>query len=252
MNLPTRMALALVLASPPAAQAAEPPRITASDADASLVAGLRDDLAAAQRDIETFFGQPFARAYEVQVFPGRKALDEAFARRWQVPQTECWIVAAGVGDGMLLLSPRVWKSEACEHDGSDGAHVREIVTHELVHVYHGQRNPSPEFEGQDDIGWFAEGLATLVSGQLARAHRGAALEAIASGQAPRSLARAWSGRYRYGVSGSLVEYVDRRWGRATVFRLLGATTQAQVLELLATSEPALLAGWAEDVSARRP
>ncbi len=62
----------------------------------------------------------------------------------------------------------------------------------------------------------------LASGQLAAEHKGAAREAIAAGKAPDHLANAWSGRWRYGLAGSLAGYVDRRWGRGTVVAMLAA------------------------------
>ena len=52
--------------------------------------------------------------------------------------------------------------------------VQALIAHELVHVYHGQRSPRPDFHGMDDVGWFVEGLAVLASGQLELHHRGRA------------------------------------------------------------------------------
>ena len=66
------------------------------------------------------------------------------------------------------------------------------------------------------MGWFVEGLAVYASEQRQRSHRNAARDAIAAGKAPKRLAEAWSGRYRYGVSGSVVEFVDRRDGQASM------------------------------------
>src|SRR5262249_4104940 len=149
----------------------------------------------------------------VEVFPHREQFDAYFKKRWQVPRTERWMVASGVHDKLTVLSPRVWKAEAVEHDPKDETHFRELIAHELVHVYHGQLNPTGDFDGMDDLGWFVEGLAVYVSGQLENAHRDAASQALAKGQAPVSLAKAWGGRYRYGVCGSMVRFVDERWGR---------------------------------------
>jgi Peptidase of plants and bacteria len=153
------------------------------------------------------------------------------------------MVAAGVADRLLILSPRVWKTEAVEHDPADAAHVREVVAHELVHVFHGQQNPIGDFEGMDDLGWFVEGLATYVSGQLSHEHRGAAAEAIQAGKGPVRLADAWSGRYRYGVCGSMVEFVDQRWGRETIANLLAVTKPEIALKLLGVTEAQFLEDW---------
>jgi hypothetical protein len=158
------------------------------------------------------------------------------------------MVATGVGDGMQVLSPRVWESAACEHDPADARHVAELLAHELVHVYHGQRNPSPDFVDVAGIDWFVEGLATFASGQLAHEHAGAARAALASGQGPRALAQAWSGRYRYGVAGSLVSFVDGELGRARLVELLGTTSAEELLGAIGMDEQELLEGWRASVA----
>lgn len=94
-----------------------------------------------------------------------------------------------------------------------------------------------------DIGWFTEGLATYISGQLEARHRGRAAEAIRSGQDPVRLADAWSGPFRYGVAGSMVAFIDEIWGRGTLADLLRTTSQAQLLAALAVSETELLDRW---------
>ena len=67
---------------------------------------------------------------------------------------------------------------------------------------------------------------------------------MASGQAPAALADAWKGKYRYGVSGSLVGFVDAQRGRAAVVKMLQATSQAELLTAAGTSERELLDAWA--------
>src|SRR6185312_16481662 len=100
-----------------------------------------------------------------------------------------------------------------------------------------------DFDGMDDIGWFVEGLAVYVSGQLERSHRTDARDALRAGKAPDRLAGAWSGRYRYGVSGSMVEFVDQRHGREVVKRLLAVVTNEEALNRLDTTEDGFLAAW---------
>ncbi|WP_181394611.1 hypothetical protein, partial [Staphylococcus pseudintermedius] len=90
----------------------------------------------------------------------------------------CWMVASGVADGVRMLSPRAWKTEACEHDAGDARHVEQLLAHELVHVFHGQHNPSPAFLAVTGIVWFVEGLATLASGQLAAGEQLSARQAL--------------------------------------------------------------------------
>ena len=59
--------------------------------------------------------------------------------------------------------------------------AQDLITHELVHTYHGQHNPTRDFTGMDDLGWFVEGLATYASGQMAHSHAGDAKAALAAG-----------------------------------------------------------------------
>jgi hypothetical protein len=243
-------------ADPPTPSASDAPKtpwtIIASLADQGLVPVLDKCLRAGQQRIEKFFGHPFEKLFGVEVLPSRAKFDEYLKKRWQIPQTERWMVALGVADKMLILTPRVWNSEAVEHDPKDQTHLGELVAHELVHVYHGQNNPSGDFDGMDDLGWFVEGLAILVSGQLDHDHKDAARKAIAEGKAPTQLAKAWSGTYRYGVCGSMVRFVDIRYGRQMVWKLLRETKPEKVLDQLKLSEKEFLRSWQEFVTKDRP
>jgi hypothetical protein len=225
-------------------------RVIHAEQDKDVAASLKPHIQRGWQRVERYFGRPFKQAFEVEVFPDRGAFDEYFHKRWKVPKTEAWMVASGVADRLVILSPRVWKTQAAEHDPADVEHIREIVAHELVHVYHGQHSPRPDFDGMDEIGWFVEGLAVYVSGQLERSHRTAARDALKAGKAPTRLADAWSGRYRYGVSGSMVEFVDRRYGRDVVTRLLAVVTNEAAMKLLNTTEDKFLESWRAHVSAQ--
>src|SRR5262249_52283210 len=152
-----------------------------------------------------------------------------------VPEPQRWMVAMGISHQLNILAPSRWRIESDDHAGSP-EEVRDVIAHELVHVYHAQHNPSKDFDGVDDLDWLAEGDAVYTSGQLERSHAGMAQQAISDGRAPKTLGDAWKGRYRYGVAGSIVCYVDRRYGRKRLAQLLGATTQKQVLEELKTTE----------------
>ncbi len=222
--------------------------------DTSQVPIIAKAIASGRANAERFFGAPYRSSFVVRIYPSRASLTAHWAAAWGVPdlRTECWMVASGVASELAMLSPRAWDREACEHRAADTAGTRRILWHELVHVYHGQRNPRPNFDGMDDLGWFVEGLATLASGQLAAQQSGDARAAIAAGQAPARLAVAWSGRYRYGVSGSLVAWVDTTYGRARVNQLLSATTQDEALGMLQITEPLLLSRWRDWVLARQP
>lgn len=211
---------------------------------------LGESLTAGQKRIDHFFGQSFSKPFVVEVFPSRVKFDEYFTGRWKVPKTQSWMVASGVGDKLTMLSRDVWKTQASEHNPRDDAHFRELIAHELVHVYHGQHNPTLDFEGMDDLGWFVEGLAVYVSGQLEQSHRQAAYDAIRLGKAPTSLAQAWSGRYRYGVCGSMVRYIDQKMGRDKLIKLIAVTKPEQAMKILQTTEKEFLDGWLADVKER--
>jgi hypothetical protein len=198
---------------------------------------------AATADVERFFGAPFPSLFTVTVFSDRSTFDASFPPEWGIGKSECWMVATGVADGVRLLSPRVWKVQACEHDPEDELHLRRLLTHELVHVYHGQLNPSPDFLDVSGIDWFVEGLATFASGQLEDPALASAREALDEGAGPTTLANAWSGRYRYGVSGSLVAFVDHELGRARLNECLAVSSSEELLALLGMEEPHLLSAW---------
>lgn len=235
----------LATAPPPSASAqgaAETFHITAAGVPESTLAVIRADLVWAEERISDTLG-PFPDTVSVQIFAHREGFTAALQEAWGIPETACWMVGAADDHSLFLLSPGVWSTEACEHDPGDSEHRRLLVTHEAVHVHHGQVNPSEDVGLLEDIGWFVEGLATYVSGQLETSHAGRAAEALAEGNGPERLADAWSGPYRYGVAGSLVEYVDEQWGRETLRAALEVTTQDQLLALLGTTEAGFLAGW---------
>lgn len=236
----------------PTAASNTPWTVTASPADQELVPVLDKYLQAGQHRIEQFFGHPFEKSFGVEILPSRTKFDEYFKKRWQIPKTEGWMVAFGVADKMAILTPRVWKTQAVEHDPKDQTHLQELIAHELVHVYHGQHNPTGDFDGMDDLGWFVEGLAVLVSGQLDHDHKNAARKAFAEGKAPTHLAKAWSGTYRYGVCGSMVGFIDHRYGRQMLWKLLPETKPEKVLGNLNLSEKDFLRTWQEFVTKDHP
>lgn len=237
---------------PAGTASAEPFRLDVRALDDEVAPALEADLAEGRRLIEEYFGMPFREGVTVEVYPSRADFTAAFPPQWGMTETACWMVAAGVADRLILLSPRVWGEEACEHDPHDAQHVRDIVVHELVHVFHGQHNPTGDFTGAEEVGWFAEGLAVHVSGQLGHGHLAEPREAVEGGLAPERLADAWSGKYRYGVCGSLVAYLDQRFGRDAIRKMLAATHQDELLGIIGETESQLLAGWASFVLAAEP
>lgn len=214
---------------------------------------IRDVCTKAMGEIQVFFGSSYTRSVTVRVFPDRAALTAYWRSAWGVPdlKTECWQVASGTASLLAILSPRVWRTEACDHDPADSGATRLLIAHELVHVFHAWRNPRPEFDGMDEISWLVEGMATYASGQLDRIHAKDALMAVESGAGPDRLATAWSGKYRYGVAGSLVKYLDVTYGRGMLVDLLSVTSQKELLGKVGVSEEVLLNNWRAWVLARR-
>lgn len=211
--------------------------------DAAARSTLKDIIDGALNKVAAYFGSAFSDSLTITVVPNRHVFDEVLSAAWGPIQTQCWMVAAGVADFAVMIDPAVWADEACEHDGSDARHVSDIITHELTHSYHGQHNPTRDFTGMDDVGWFVEGLAVLVADQLHRDRLSDPREAVEKGAAPESLATAWSGKYRYGVSGSIVQYINETYGRDMIVSLLPETTQEGILSKLGMSEDALLTAW---------
>ena len=218
-------------------------RVLCPPSDEETMARIDPLLRDAVAKVERFFGASFASPFTVTVLPDRAAFDASLPPEWGLSKTECWMVASGVGDGVRLLSPRVWREEACEHDPGDELHLRGVLAHELVHVYHGQNNPSPDFVDVTGIDWFVEGLATLASGQLEDERLLSARDALERGGGPAALATAWSGRYRYGVCGSLVAFVERELGRERLSELLRAASDEELLELVGMDEEELIERW---------
>lgn len=210
-------------------------------------------LATGVQAVEQFFGHPFPRTFDVYVFPDRPALDKQWQQDWgdSTFQSACWMVASGVAHRLDILSPRVWAAEACEHKAADTLALRRLLHHELVHVFHGQHNPKPDFAGMDEMGWWVEGLAVYASGQLDSARLAGVHQLISKNATPQALQQFWSGKYKYGLCGSIAAWVDKTRGRATVIQLLACTDTAQALKLLQTDEATLLDGWLRFWSANR-
>jgi hypothetical protein len=218
-----------------------------SPEDADFEKPLRDFVAEGRSRIKDFFGAPIPKPFTVRLSPSRNAFTEFFKKKWGITESQCWWVAAGVADTFIMLSPRVWAKEACEHDAHDADHVKGIVMHELVHVFHAQHNA--KVEELEEIGWFVEGLAAYASGQLEGRHKGAARKAIETNAAPKKLAKAWSGPHRYGVSGSLVQYIDVTYGREMILKMLPVASQTDLLNMIKLTEPQLLDAWRKFVLA---
>ena len=222
---------------------------TAATLDFHAVAGdpyateVRDMATASAKQIQLFFGAPFPDPIHFQMVADRAAFDAALPPKLGMGATQCWMVGLGTADLMVLLSPDAWAKQACEHDPNDSQAIRQLIAHELIHVYHGQFNATRDFSGIEDLDWFIEGLAVFGSGQLTKDRLDRMQEAVSAGQLPTSLSSIWTGPNRYAFAGSLVRYVDQTWGRAATVRLLKVRSSAEALALLGTTEKSLLAGW---------
>lgn len=196
-------------------------------------------------EVTGFFNKEFNSEFKVYIFSDRDSLDAQWQKDWNMPgfKSQCWMVASGIGHRLDILSPRVWNSQACEHDTTDEEATRKLILHELVHVFHGQHNPSPTFENIDNIDWLLEGLAVYASGQLDEDRYDRARRSIQNGEVPAQLADIWKGADRYGFAGSIVQFIDRKYGRDMLTQLLGLTKAADVLEVLKTTEVELLESW---------
>ena len=237
--------------SAPRASAAEGLLDITAAADDPSAEAMRSIFAEAHDEVTAFWGEPFPEQVNVILAPDRATFDAAFPPDWGF-KSACWMVGAGVADLLLYLSPSAWAEEACEHDPNDARHVLDIAVHELAHVYHGQLNPTRDFSGAEEIGWFVEGLAVVVAGQLDRDRFSDPVAAIRDGAVPDRLQNAWSGRHRYAVAGSITDFIDKTYGRDVLYGLMSATTEADFLRRLNVTEQRLLDAWRAWVLRNQP
>lgn len=193
----------------------------------------------------TFFNAPFHEEFTLYIHPDRHSLDSTWQRQWNLPEfrSECWMVASGEAHRMDMLSPLRWDQEACEHVYQERDKTRQLIAHELIHVFHGQENASPDFSNVEGIDWLIEGLATYVSGQCDSLRLSEIKKAIKEHTIPDRLDLFWSGKMKYGLSGSLVMYIDHQYGRAKLKELLPLNKKMEVLAALKMTESELLKEW---------
>lgn len=195
--------------------------------------------------VKTFFSGMFSSEFGVFIHPDRHSLDSTWRKDWNMPafKSECWMVASGTATRLDMISPKRWTKEACEHDYKDQIKTQALITHELVHVYHGQANASPDFSNVTGIDWFVEGLATFASGQLDWGRIAEIKKAITDNRIPAGLDKFWTGNLRYGLSGSVVMYIDKQYGRVKLKELLKFNKNSDILSALNTTEEELLRNW---------
>ena len=195
--------------------------------------------------VNTFFNASYSQRFDIYIHPDRHSLDSAWQKDWKMPEfkSECWMVASGVAHKLDMISPVIWSKAACEHSYSDKTKTQQLIAHELVHVFHGQWNKSPDFSDTENIDWFVEGLATYASGQCDSIRITEVKKAITDQKIPTSLDNFWSGKLRYGLSGSVVMYIDHQYGRIKLKELLSFNKKTDILKSLNITEAELFNGW---------
>ncbi|HXD94077.1 MAG TPA: hypothetical protein VNX01_12760, partial [Bacteroidia bacterium] len=188
--------------------------------------------------VNNFFGATYNKSFDVIIHPNRHSLDSTWRKDWAMPdfKSECWMVASGIATKLDIISPITWDKEACEHIYSQTKKTQQLITHELVHVYHGQLNPSPDFSKVEGLDWFVEGLATFASGQCDLTRIVEIKNAISQNKIPDGLDNFWTGNLKYGLSGSVVMFIDKKYGRAKLKQLLPLTKKSDLLSVLKITE----------------
>jgi hypothetical protein len=153
------------------------------------------------------------------------------------------MVASGVALQLDMLTPAQWDAESCEHSYTDKVKTQQLITHELVHVYHGQKNVSPDFSDTEGIDWFVEGLATYASGQCDISRLQEVKNAVLNNSIPSNLDNFWKGKLKYGLSGSVILFIDETYGRAKLLELIPFNKKTEILAALNTSEQELIDKW---------
>ena len=222
--------------------------IRAVRADSSLVPFVRDAIRNGESVATTFFTVPPLQPFSISIYPDRATLTDRWRVAWQLPsfQPECWLIAAAWATELDLLSPRVWSRDACGHDAGNTTHLRNVLAHEVVHILHAQVGQHANFGNLLNAQWFTEGLAVYVSGMLDVDYAGAVQARLNAGFAPRTLAEVWNDQANYPLSGSIVRYIDRRYGRTALRDLLTARSTTTILTRLNVGEAELLTAWRGD------
>jgi len=221
-----------------------------AESDADDIHSYREFIDQGIESVREFFQDSWKGGFAVYIHPNRRSLDDAWRKKMPDFRSECWMIASGVSRRLDLLSMRAWNAEACEHDPADRTKTQRLIAHELFHVYHGQSNASPDFDDVAGLDWFIEGLATYASGQCDDGRIAEVKKGVRDGASPRSLDLFWTGKWRYGLSGSMVMFLDHRYGRDKLRELLKFNKRPELLASLKISEADLIAEWEDWV--KRP
>lgn len=199
--------------------------------------------------ITTFFSKEFKNDINVYLFLDRNKLDEHWQKDWNMPdfKSQCWMVGSGLESRLDLLSPIAWDEQSCEHDPTNLEEIKQLVYHELTHILHSDYNKSPKFDNINNIDWLVEGLGTYVSGQLNFKRIDRLKKHILELNETLQLSEFWKGEHRYALSGSIVAFIDKTYGRELLSNLLQYNNIDNVLEELNLTEEQLIANWKDDL-----
>ena len=219
--------------------------VRAARIDSVLVPLVRDAIRDGETLATIFFSAAPLAPFDIAIYPDRASLTEHWRVTWNAPafQAACWMIAAAWGTELNLLSPRVWSRDACGHDANNVTHIRNVLAHEVVHVLHAQLGQHPNLGSLLNAQWFTEGLAVYVSGMLDVDYAGTVQSRLSAGFAPSTLAEVWTDQANYPLSGSIVRYIDRQYGRHVLRELLTARSTTAILTRLGVSESQLLTAW---------
>ncbi|NOT09258.1 MAG: hypothetical protein HOP28_13765 [Gemmatimonadales bacterium] len=223
--------------------------VVAAGADAEWVPIVTQDASLGRALVSAFFGRPVAGSFAVRLFPDGPSW-EGYWRSlgaFGAGPVPCWVIGGASRGEVALLAPRTWNSLTCGHNGQDESYRRGVLAHEIVHLRHLRANPA-NLGVIVPLRWFFEGLAVFGGGQLGSGNRASVRNELAGGPIP-SLAGIMNGSEAYSVAGVLVEYLDRRIGRAALAALLTATTSEEVLARIGLTERELLDGFRQSVLA---
>jgi len=220
-------------------------RLYYTPADQKMAEQAEGYLRSGIRQISTQFNHSFQNKFDVYLFPNRSSLNKQWQKDWgdSTFQTQCWMVASGVAYRLDVLSPTSWTKEACDHNANDTTEIRQVIWHELVHVFHGQYNADHTFSYIEKLDWLVEGIATYLSGQLNEKRLQRVKQLIADNKTPATLDDFWKGNEKYGLSGSIVAYIDKTYGRKKLFELLSVTNKQAALQSCGVTEVELINNW---------
>jgi len=190
--------------------------------------------------IQEFFGRTVDGGFTITVFPTRAAINAHWQDTFGAPNVQfpCWMVASATRAGVTMLSPRVWASEQCGHDGGNAQETAMIVAHEIAHVLHARTSSHREINVLMSFKWYNEGIANLAAGMYTDTAGLAASAASVS-----SLAAVIDLSNGYQVARSMAAFIDARYGRARNADLLRRASTAEVLSDLGLSESQFIEQW---------